>query len=305
MQRVLRNCNIRIDIAFTDTNSVSAIKVIEAILQGHTDGNFLAQFAHKNCKKSKQEIAKALSGNLNPTDLFQLEQCYRIYKNFGTELKTLDTKIEELIKNEGQKCNPDITCNKTKKKVDRNVPKFNAEIYACQIFEGINLDTIPAFGRDAILVFVAEIGQKIESFKSAKAFANFLKLTPNHRITGGKIKSNRSQKNNSLMSVTLRRVATAIGNMTDQNPLSNFFNRIKAKAGSPKAITATANKVARIMWTLFDKKENFDSKKLLPDPVLIKKKQIKNVTKKLLNLNLNNDELSILLTNVTGSLSVT
>jgi transposase len=107
------------------------------------------------------------------------------------------------------------------------------------------------------------------------------------------------------MSVTLRRVATAIGNMKDNNPLANFFNRIKARAGTPKAITATANKLARIIWTLFNKKENFDPTKLMPDPMIIKKKQIKNVTKKLLNLNLNKDELSVLLNNVTGSLSVT
>ncbi len=72
-----------------------------------------------------------------------------------------------------------------------------------------------------------------------------------------------------------------------------------------KAITATANKLARINWTLFIKKEIFDPSKLMPDPVLTKKKQIKNVTKKLLNLKLNKDELSILLNNVTGSLSAT
>ena len=107
------------------------------------------------------------------------------------------------------------------------------------------------------------------------------------------------------MSVTLRRVATAIGNIKDNNPLTSFFNRIKARAGTPKAITATANKLARIMWTLFDKKENFDPKKLMPDHVIIKKKQIKNVTKKLLHLNLNKEELSVLINNVTTSLSNT
>ena len=110
------------------------------------------------------------------------------------------------------------------------MPKYPVENYAYQIFEGINLDTIPGMGRDAILVFLSEIGQRIDSFQSAKSFANYLRLTPNHRVTGGKIKSNRSQKNKSSMSVTLKRIASNVGKMKNNNPLtilSIFTNRVK------------------------------------------------------------------------------
>jgi transposase len=190
--------------------------------------------------------------------------------------------------------------SQNKEKVDRNVPKYPVENYAYQIFEGINLDTIPGMGRDAILVFLSEIGNRIDSFQSAKSFSNYLRLTPNHRVTGGKIKSNRSQKNKSSMSVTLKKIALNVGKMKDNNPLTIFFNKIKSKVGTMKAITATANKMARIIWTLFKKKEEFDLSKLQQRPIN-KMKVLEQMRKKLSNLNLEKEELSVFFENVTVS----
>lgn len=156
-------------------------------------------------------------------------------------------------------------------------------------------------GRDAILVFLSEIGNRIDSFQSAKSFANYLRLTPNHRVTGGKIKSNRSQKNKSSMSVTLKRIALNVGKMKDNNPLTMFFNKIKSKVGTMKAITATANKMARIIWTLFKKKEVINLSKLQQRPIN-KMKVLEQMRKKLSNLNLEKEELNSFLENVTLSL---
>lgn len=69
------------------------------------------------------------------------------------------------------------------------------------------------------------------------------------------------------MSVTLKRIALNVGKMKDNNPLTTFFNKIKSKVGTMKAITVTANKMARIIWTLFKKKEEFNFSKLQQKPV--------------------------------------
>ena len=301
IQKILRNANVRLDVALAHSTSQSSLRIIESIINGEIDGIKLAELADKRCKKSKTEIAKALTGNIKATDLFQLKQCYRIYQNLLEELNLLDSEIEKLLKIEAQKNNSELVCPKTKKKIDRNVPKYPVENYAYQIFEGINLDTIPGMGRDAILVFLSEIGNRIDSFQSAKSFSNYLRLTPNHRVTGGKIKSNRSQKNKSSMSVTLKRIALNVGKMKDSNPLTIFFNKIKSKVGTMKAITATANKMARIIWTLFKKNEEFNLSKLQQRPIN-KMKVLEQMRKKLSNLNLEKEELSNFFENVTLSL---
>ncbi|AFK05644.1 ISPpu9, transposase (plasmid) [Emticicia oligotrophica DSM 17448] len=297
-QKILRNANIRLDVALAHSTSQSSLRIIESIINGEMDGVKLAQLADKRCKKSKTEIAKALTGNIKATDIFQLKQCYRIYQNLLEELKLLDCEIEKLLKSEAQNNNIDLVCAKTNKRVDRNVPKYPVENYAYQIFDGINLDTIPGMGRDAILVFLSEIGNRIDSFQSAKSFSNYLRLTPNHRVTGGKIKSNHSQKNKSSMSVTLKRIALNVGKMKDNNPLTTFFNKIKSKVGTMKAITATANKMARIIWTLFKKNEEFNFSKLQQKPIN-KTKVLEQMKKKISNLNLEKSELSIFLQSIT------
>ena len=103
IQKILRNANVRLDVALAHSTSQSSLRIIESIINGETDGVKLAGLADKRCKKSKAEIAKALTGNIKLTDLFQLKQCYRIYHNFLSELQLLDNEIEKLLAIEAQK----------------------------------------------------------------------------------------------------------------------------------------------------------------------------------------------------------
>ena len=86
-------------------------------------------------------------------------------------------------------------------------------------------------------------------FDTAKRFASWLRLAPNNRISGGKVLSNKIPKGSNRLKIALRNAANAIGNLKDTH-LSNFFKRISFRRGRAAAISATARKLAIIIWNM-------------------------------------------------------
>jgi transposase len=71
---------------------------------------------------------------------------------------------------------------------------------------------------------------------------------PNNANTGGKIVRSKTKKTDSRANLTFRPAATTLGH--SKSALGNFYRRMKAKLGTPKAVVATAHKLARIVYTL-------------------------------------------------------
>lgn len=105
-----------------------------------------------------------------------------------------------------------------------------------------------------ILSIMGEIGPEgFQKFQSAKEFASWLRLAPNNKITGGKILSNMIPKGSGRLKIALRNAANAIGNLKDTH-LSDFFRRISFRKGRTSAISATARKLAVIIWNMITKR---------------------------------------------------
>jgi transposase len=90
---------------------------------------------------------------------------------------------------------------------------------------------------------------------SPKAFASWLGLAPDHKISGGKVLSNRTRAVVNRAANVLRLMALSVGK-TD-TVLGHFYRRIRARAGAPKAITATARKLACLVYHLLKHKEPY------------------------------------------------
>lgn len=97
MQQALRLMNIRLDNVIRDVTGKSGMAIIEAILQGERNPEFLASLADYRVKKSKQEIAKALTGNWRAEYIFELKQSYEIYKILHSKISETDKEIEKLL----------------------------------------------------------------------------------------------------------------------------------------------------------------------------------------------------------------
>ncbi|MEZ4910174.1 MAG: transposase [Saprospiraceae bacterium] len=107
---------------------------------------------------------------------------------------------------------------------------------------------------------MSEVGiDGIKKFSSAKHFASWLRLTPNNKISGGKILSSKMQKGSSRLKIALRNAANAIGNLKDSTPLRDFFQRISFRKGRVSAVSATARKLAVIIWNIVVKNQPYQN----------------------------------------------
>jgi transposase len=266
MQKYLRLLNFRLDVVVKDICGQTGLSIIERICKGETDSETLATLRHGNCKKSEQEIAKALQTNGREDYIFGLKQEYELYKIIQKKIVECDKEISKQI-NANLKSTPEKLRHKIKEKVhkriNKNTPKnidFNKVCY--QYFDGIDLMAIEGFSHGTAMTLISEMGPEgLHNFRSGKMFASWLRLAPNNKISGGKVLSNRIPKGSNRLKIALRQAANVIGNLKDTH-LSDFFKRVCYRRGRPAAVSATARKLAVIIWNMVVKKMQYAPPKI-------------------------------------------
>jgi len=113
---------------------------------------------------------------------------------------------------------------------------------------GVDLTVIEGIEESTALVVLSEIGTDMSRWPSAKHFCSWLGLCPNHRISGGRVLSRRTKPCANQAATALRLAAQALHR--SQSALGAFLRRLKARVGAPKAITATAHKLGRLVYSL-------------------------------------------------------
>lgn len=258
MQKFLKLLNFRLDVVVKDICGLTGLKIIEDICKGNLDPNSLAEHRHYNCRKSKEELAKALHGNNRKDYLFGLKQEYESYIFFQMKIKACDMEIEKFVNDELKK-NPEKmklrTTDKPYKRINKNAPEIkNFNQIAFQYFGGIDLMAIEGVSHATVMSIMSEIGPDgFKKFGTSKEFGSWLRLAPNNKISGGKVLSNRIPKGSNRLKIALRQSANSIGNLKDTH-MSDFFNRIAYRKGRQAAVSATARKLATIIWTMVTKK---------------------------------------------------
>lgn len=256
MQKYLRLLNLRLDVVVKDVTGLTGLSIIDAICRGEMSPEKLASFRHGNCKKSEQEIAKALQSNGRKDLLFALTHEYELYQIFQGKIGECDKQIQKLlneqINNDDNKKQHHID-GKVHKRLNKNNPDININLLSYQYFEGVDLLAIEGVSHSTVLTLMSEVGHGINKFESAKQFASWLRLAPNNKISGGRILSNKIPKGSNRLKIALRQAANAVGNLKD-TALSNFFKRIAFRKGRTSAISATARKLAVIIWNMITKK---------------------------------------------------
>lgn len=257
MQKYLKLLNFRLDIVVKDVCGLTGLKIIEDICKGNHNPQELAKHRHHNCRKSEQEIAKALRGNNRKDFLFGLKQEFESYQFFQKKMDECDKQIKQFLQ---QQINTDpskklSTTVKTHKRINKNAVKgIDLNQAAYQYFGGVDLMAIEGLSHATILSIMSEIGSEgFTKFATAKQFTSWLRLAPNNKISGGKILSNKVPKGSNRLKIALRNAANAIGNLKDTH-LSDFFKRVLYRRGRTAAISATARKLAVILWTMIVKK---------------------------------------------------
>lgn len=262
MQKYLRLMNMRLDVVVKDIVGLTGTKIITSFISGEKSGKKLAENRHYNCRKSTAEIGKALQYNGREDYFFALKQEWETYLHLQSQKDQVDVQIkkhlEETIDNDDDK-KQYIASKKSYKRKNKNAIKgVDMNQLSYQYFEGIDLMAIEGVNDATILAIISEVGlEGIKKFECAKQFSSWLRLAPNNKISGGKILSRHLPKGSSRLKRAFRLAANTIGNLKEGH-LNDFFKRINYKKGRATAISATARKLAVIIWNMLAKGQDYN-----------------------------------------------
>ena len=297
MQKALRLINIRLDSVLRDVMGRSGKDIIDAILKGERDAKVLASLAQPTVKKSKEEIASALTGDWREEYIFELRQCYEIYQYYHKKIDECDEAIKKLLTAEIERKQKEENLAKTedvkikKKKARKNEANINLQRLAVSLTGGVDISSVEGVGLGLILCITAETGLDLNAFPTAKHFSSWLSVAPDVKKTGGKVINGHTRKGKGRLAKAFMHAANAIGNMKTGGYLVHFFKRIQRRSERSAAIIATANKLSKIIWNMLVKKQSYNP--VIPKEYLdkIRKKEVKNLQRKISQLNIKEGEL--------------
>lgn len=293
MQKFLKLLNFRLDVVVRDVTGLTGLKIIEEICKGELDPTKLSEYRHYNCRKSKEEISKALVSNQRSDYLFGLQQEYERHLFYISQIEKCDQKINRFFEDALSESQIESPEAKPYKRDNKNsIKQVDLNKVSYQYFGGVDLYQIPGVSHSTILTIMSEIGPNgFNKFPTAKHFASWLRLAPNNKISGGKTLSNRIPKGSGRLKIALRNAANAVGNLKDSD-LGKFFKKVAFRKGRQAAITATARKIAVILWNMITKKEQYISK----TPYVFleeKRKQLALIRKKIIKFGIDPNEFGI------------
>jgi hypothetical protein len=245
MQKSLELMNLKLTAVVGDITGVTGLKIIRAILAGERDPHVLAKLRDRRCKSSESDIAVSLDGRYRVEHLTALRLHLQMWDEYRRSIAELDEEIKtQLVTMRRHSSLPPLPRVRGKKPHD---PAFDVRL-ALYYATGVDLTAIEGIDAIHALTLVSELGGDFSKWPTVKHFTSWLGLCPNFKQTGGQVKSSRTRKGKSRAAHALR--LAAWGLMRSRSGLGCYLRRQRSRLGAPKAITATAHKLARIVYAL-------------------------------------------------------
>ncbi len=252
MQKALRQMNLLLDNVVTDITGKTGMTIIRSILAGQRDPKALAKHRNGHCKKTEEEITKSLKGHYRLEHVFSLQQAVELYDTYSEKIKACNRALEQQLKKfdrktESSSSEPSDTDKPAKKRKSRNAPGFDVRSQLNRV-TGVDLTDIDGINESTPLKILSEIGLDMGRWPSAKHFASWLGLCPGTKISGGKVLNRKTKRIPSAAATAFRMAAFSL--MNSKSALGAYCRRMRSKLGFPKAITATAHKLARLVYSM-------------------------------------------------------
>lgn len=250
MQKALIQMNLLLHNVVSDITGVTGMRIIKAILDGERDPQVLAGLRDKRCKNSVETIAKSLRGSYRLEHLFSLKQAVETFEFYQRQIADCDREIKTLLASfdSATKDHPLPPPHDTKPSTSRRLdPAFNLHHELCRV-TGVDLTKINGIDATTALKVISEIGLDMTRWRSEKHFTSWLGLSPGSKITGGKRLSGKTKPIVNRAAMALRMAASSL--YKSSCALGAYYRRMKARLGAPKAITATAHKLARLIYSM-------------------------------------------------------
>ena len=248
MQKALEQMNLKLTHVVSDIAGHTGLAIIRAMLVGERDPHVLARLRDRRCKADEATIARALQGTWRREHLFELRQAVELFDFYHRQIAACEAEIAvqlgQFEDKSGGQCSGDAGRGR---KAGRGALSFDGRQHL-QRLTGVDLTRIDGIDAPTGLQLVAEIGLDMTRWPTDKHFASWLGLAPGSKITGGKQLSSRTKPCASRAATALRLAAHSLHH--SRSALGAFYRRLKGRLGAPKAITATAHKLACLIYRM-------------------------------------------------------
>lgn len=269
MQRALDQMNVHLHHVISDLDGETGLRIVDAILAGQRDSKALAQLRDPRVRKSTvAEMEAALEGDWRAEHLWVLQQAREADRFFHNQIAALDQQVEALLpqivtapparpeseRPQNPQAAPDARRPRKKQQRKGNAPAIDFTAELTRIC-GVDLTRVVGFNLLSVLILISEIGVDMSPWRNAKAFCSWLGLCPGNKISGGKVLSTRTARVSNRAATLLRTLATAVGR--SDTWLGSFHRRMKSRLGPAAANTATAHKLACLIYHLLKYREAY------------------------------------------------
>lgn len=249
MQKALTQMNLHLHNVISDITGTTGMAIIRNIVAGVTDPKTLAALRDGRCHNPEEVIEASLVGNYRAEHLFSLKQALDLYDYYAQKIIECDRQIEEEAKKLETKCD-----SKKLNELKKNSKKLKKHEYSFDLTSelirvtGVDLTKIPSIGASTALTIVSEIGLDMSRWRSAKHFASWLGISPGNKVSGGKKLSGKTKPCKNRVAIILRVAANTL--YRSECAFGAFLRRMKGRLGSPKAITALAHKLSKLIYIM-------------------------------------------------------
>lgn len=246
MHKALEQMNLKLNNVLSSLTGATGQQIIQAILRGTRDPQKLAALRNFRCQATAAEIAQALTGSYRPEHLFALRQAFEGWQFYQKQLDAVDEQLRvQLERMKTARALPPLPPKKRIRGRKPNDPRFDVR---AALYYVVGLDLLELEGIEEVtaLTVVSELGTDLSKFATVKHFCSWLGLCPQFRKTGGKVKSSRTRPGLNRVAAALRLAAHSLHH--SKSALGAYYRRQKSRLGAPKANTATAHKLARLVY---------------------------------------------------------
>ena len=242
IHKCLTQMNLQIHHVLSDITGQSGLRMLDAILSGERDAQKLAAFRDQRVRASLQDILKSLEGDYRSEHLFVLGQALAAYRFTLGQVQACDEQVLARLQASASADSAVTLTNPQKFETayDRSLAAETARLV------GVDLTSIDGISAWAASNLISEIGSDISAWPTVKHFSSWLGVCPDNRISGGKILSSSTRKVPSRANYIVR--MCAYGVMRSKGPLGEYYRKMRARLGPAQALTATAHKIARMIY---------------------------------------------------------
>jgi transposase len=276
MHKALQQRHLKLTQVVSDITGATGMAIRKALVAGERDPQRLAALRNAHCQHDEDDIAKARQGPWHAAHLFAFQPALSLYACSHQQLALCDQQITRHLAtfadtSAGQPLPP-----KARRAKKTNDPRFAARTPLYRM-AGVDLTTIEGIEENTALVILSEIGTDRHRWPRVQPFCRWLGLCPQHTISGGKVLSRRVRPGAHRVTVALRLAARSLHH--SQSALGAFFRRRKVRLGTPKASTATAHQLARLVSSLLQHGSAYVQQGLDADETPYRERKVTAMTK--------------------------